>query len=161
MTPNLELFNLFSCCSFLWNSLPVASDNDSSIWSWWTQVKWTWSGRVRAIRFRLGRFHQHPASQGLVTNFQLERVLTGERLGFFYGRYKVLYMIGAGTFARVYRAVHRDTGRVVAVKVLRRRHRDDPRQVEQFLREVEWALNCDIRTSYPSTRSRTILALHI
>jgi eukaryotic-like serine/threonine-protein kinase len=78
--------------------------------------------------------------KGLVTNFQLERVLTGERLGFFYGRYKVLYMIGAGTFARVYRAVHRDTGRVVAVKVLRRRHRDDPRQVEQFLREGRMGL---------------------
>lgn len=78
--------------------------------------------------------------KGLVTNFQLERVLTGERLGYFYGRYKVLYMIGAGTFARVYRAVHRDTGRVVAVKVLRRRHRDDPRQVEQFLREGRMGL---------------------
>lgn len=78
--------------------------------------------------------------KGLVTNFQLERVLTGERLGYFYGRYKVLYMIGSGTFARVYRAVHRDTGRVVAVKVLRRRHRDDPRQVEQFLREGRMGL---------------------
>jgi serine/threonine-protein kinase len=61
-------------------------------------------------------------------------------LGFFYGPYKVLYMIGAGTFARVYRAVHRETGRVVAVKVLRRRHRDDPRQVEQFLREGKMGL---------------------
>ncbi len=78
--------------------------------------------------------------KGLVTNFQLERVLTGERLGYFYGPYKVLYMIGAGTFARVYRAVHRNTGRVVAVKVLRRRHRDDPRQVEQFLREGKMGL---------------------
>ncbi len=78
--------------------------------------------------------------KGLVTNFQLDRALTGERLGFFYGRYKVLYMIGSGTFARVYRAVHMDTKRVVAVKVLRRRHRDDPRQVEQFLREGRMGL---------------------
>ncbi len=78
--------------------------------------------------------------KGLVTNFQLERAISGERLGYFYGPYKVLYMIGAGTFARVYRAVHRETGRVVAVKVLRRRHRDDPRQVEQFLREGRMGL---------------------
>ncbi len=78
--------------------------------------------------------------KGLVTNFQLDRALSGERLGYFYGRYKVLYLIGAGTFARVYRAVHRDTNRVVAVKVLRRRHRDDPRQVEQFLREGRMGL---------------------
>ncbi len=68
----------------------------------------------------------------LVTNFQLDRLLTGERLGFFYGPYKVLYLIGAGTFARVFRAVHKNTQRVVAIKVLRRRHRNEVKQVEQF-----------------------------
>lgn len=78
--------------------------------------------------------------KGILTNFQLDRMLTGERLGFFYGPYKVLYMIGAGTFARVFRAVHRETGRVVAVKVLRRRHRDQVQQVEQFLREGRMGL---------------------
>jgi eukaryotic-like serine/threonine-protein kinase len=78
--------------------------------------------------------------KGLLTNFQLDRMLTGERLGFFYGPYKVLYMIGAGTFARVFRAVHRETGRVVAIKVLRRRHRDQMAQVEQFLREGRMGL---------------------
>ena len=78
--------------------------------------------------------------KGLLTNFQLERMLTGERLGYFYGPYKVLYMIGAGTFARVFRAVHRDTGRVVAVKVLRSRHRGQIAEVEQFLREGRMGL---------------------
>ncbi|MFN7877231.1 MAG: protein kinase domain-containing protein [Pirellula sp.] len=78
--------------------------------------------------------------KGLLTNFQLERMLTGERLGYFYGPYKVLYMIGAGTFARVFRAVHRETGRVVAVKVLRSRHRGDVSQIEQFLREGRMGL---------------------
>jgi serine/threonine-protein kinase len=67
-------------------------------------------------------------------------MLTGERLGYFYGPYKVLYMIGAGTFARVFRAVHRDTGRVVAVKVLRSRHRGQIAEVEQFLREGRMGL---------------------
>jgi serine/threonine-protein kinase len=41
------------------------------------------------------------------------------RSGFFYGDYKVLYCVGAGTFARVFRAVHKTTGTMYAVKVLR------------------------------------------
>ncbi len=71
----------------------------------------------------------------LITNFQAERVLKGERTGFFYGKYKVLYLVGTGSFARVYRAVHTETGRVAAVKVLRKRYRDNPVELEQFLRE--------------------------
>jgi eukaryotic-like serine/threonine-protein kinase len=73
----------------------------------------------------------------LMTNFQIDRLLAGERTGYFYGPYKVLYLVGAGTFARVYRAVHKETGRIVAVKVLRKRYRDDPVQMEQFMREGE------------------------
>lgn len=76
----------------------------------------------------------------LLTNLQVDRVLKGERIGYFYGKYKVLYLIGAGTFARVYRAVHRDSGRVAAIKVLRRRHRSEPTQVEQFFREARVGL---------------------
>jgi len=78
--------------------------------------------------------------KGILTNFQLDRMCSGERLGFYYGPYRVLYMIGAGTFARVFRCVHRDTGRVVAIKVLRRRHRDQVASVEQFLREGRMGL---------------------
>lgn len=70
-----------------------------------------------------------------LTNYQLDRLLKGERGGYFYGEYKVLYLIGTGTFARVYRAVHIKTGRIVAVKALRRRFRDDKGMCEQFVRE--------------------------
>ena len=75
----------------------------------------------------------------LVTNYQLDKLLRGERTGFYYGDYKVLYLVGTGSFARVYRAVHKDDGRVVAVKVLRKRFADgsNPRACEQFLREGE------------------------
>lgn len=76
----------------------------------------------------------------LVTNFQIDRVLKNERMGYFYGHYKVLYLIGVGTFARVYRAVHRDSGRVVAVKVLRRRFREQQVELDQFLREGRMGL---------------------
>jgi serine/threonine-protein kinase len=74
--------------------------------------------------------------KGVITNFQLDKVLKGDREGFFYGKYRVLYMSGAGTFARVFRAQHVNNDRVVALKVLRRRHRGDPTQVELFLREA-------------------------
>lgn len=70
-----------------------------------------------------------------LTNFQVDRILKGERIGYFYGKYRVLYLVGAGTFARVYRAVHEETGKVHAVKVLRKRYRDNLVELEQFLRE--------------------------
>jgi serine/threonine-protein kinase len=70
-----------------------------------------------------------------LTNFQLDRLLKGEKGGYFYGDYKVLYLGGTGTFARVYRAVNVKTGKVVALKVLRKRFRVEPGMTEQFLRE--------------------------
>lgn len=73
----------------------------------------------------------------LLTNFQIDRLLEGKRDGFFYGPYKLLYLVGAGTFARVYRAVHRDKGRIVAIKVLRQRYVDDLKVTEQFVREAQ------------------------
>ena len=71
----------------------------------------------------------------LLTNFQIEKLLHGDRGGFFYGDYKVLYLVGTGTFARVYRACHRTTGEIVAVKVLRRRFSEDAEQADRFYRE--------------------------
>lgn len=70
-----------------------------------------------------------------LTNYQLERLFKGERTGYFYGTYKVLYLVGTGTFARVYRAVNVETGRIVAVKALRKRFREDKSMTDQFVRE--------------------------
>lgn len=78
-----------------------------------------------------------------LTNYQVERLLKGERTGFFFGDYKVLYLVGAGTFARVFRAVHRETGQVAAVKVLRNRYSDNPTQSGQFVREGR--VGCSLR----------------
>lgn len=77
-----------------------------------------------------------------LTNYQVDRLLKGERSGFFYGRYKILYTVGAGSFSRVYRAVNLDSGKVFAVKVLRRRWSDekDPQQrtqIEHFDQEAQ------------------------
>ncbi len=83
------------------------------------------------------QFQQLLLRRELLTPYQLERLLKGERAGFFYGKCKAMYQIGAGTFARVYRGVHRDTGQVVAIKVLRRRFSDDNEKREQFYKEAE------------------------
>jgi len=73
----------------------------------------------------------------LLTNWQLTRVIEGHRKGYFYGNWKVLYLVGAGTFARVYRSVHTKTGDVKAVKVLRNRYTDDMGTRERFMREAQ------------------------
>ena len=80
-----------------------------------------------------------------LTNFQIDRLLKGERSGYFYGRYKVLYTIGSGSFSRVYRAVNLDNSKVFAVKVLRRRWSDDKdpqqkTQIEHFAMEAQMGI---------------------
>jgi serine/threonine-protein kinase len=64
-------------------------------------------------------------------------LLRGERGGYYFGRAKILYQIGAGSFARVYRAIHRDTGAVLAVKVLRNRFSSDADKCRAFQHEGE------------------------
>ena len=88
-----------------------------------------------------------------VTNYQLERLLKGERSGFFYGPYKVLYLVGTGTFARVFRAMHRETRDVRAVKVLRNRLLGDQAARDQFIREGEMGARCGTRISCRFTKS--------
>ena len=73
----------------------------------------------------------------LLTGYQLDRLLRGERAGYFYGRAKLLYQIGAGSFARVFRAVHRDDGTILAVKVLRSRFANDADKQAAFRHEGE------------------------
>jgi serine/threonine protein kinase len=74
--------------------------------------------------------------QEMLTNWQVTRLMEGHLRGFFYGQWSVLYIIGHGTFARVYRAVHRETGEIKAVKVLRNRYSDDAGVRERFIREA-------------------------
>ena len=83
------------------------------------------------------QFKQLLVRRGLLTNFQLERLIQNFRTGFIYGDYKVLYLVGAGTFARVYRATHRKTNELFAVKVLRKSKAEKPGEAELFRREGE------------------------
>ena len=76
----------------------------------------------------------------LLTGYQWERIRNGYRNGFFYGRTKILYQAGAGSFARVYRAIAQDTGDILAVKVLRKRFSSDEAKCDLFLREGRMGL---------------------
>jgi len=88
-------------------------------------------------------FLQHLVRRELLTNYQVDRLVKGERTGFFYGDYRVLYLVGSGTFARVFRAAHKATGEVVAVKVLRKRYSENPAQYKLFVREGQFG--CALR----------------
>ena len=76
----------------------------------------------------------------LLTGFQWDRLKGGYKQGFFFGRAKILYQAGAGSFARVYRAMHLDSGDIVAVKVLRKRFASEADKCELFLREGRMGL---------------------
>ncbi len=73
--------------------------------------------------------------KGILTPLQGQKVLKGDRDGFFLGGYRMLYRIASGSFGRVYRGDDPGTGQQVAIKVLRRRWTEDPKRVEHFERE--------------------------
>ena len=75
-------------------------------------------------------------AKGLLTKFQAEHVWAGRTQGFVIGPYVLLDRIGGGGMGRVYKALHRQMQRVVAIKVLARGKRTDPNAQARFLREV-------------------------
>ncbi len=97
-------------------------------------------GEITGRHVESAEFQQLLLRRGLMTPYQMERLLRGDRTGFFYGRYKILYQVGAGTFARVYRSVHQESGQIFGVKVLRQRFVADPKKCEQFRQEAEVGL---------------------
>ena len=76
----------------------------------------------------------------LMTNWQIARVMEKHTRGYFYGNWKILYLVGAGTFARVYRAVNRKNSDNQALKVLRNRYSNDENTRERFMREARMVM---------------------
>src|SRR5262245_34108417 len=73
--------------------------------------------------------------KGYLTPFQSSKLLKGDKEGFVLGGYRILYKIASGSFGRVYRADDPSTGRVVAIKVLRKKWSEDRHKIELFMRE--------------------------
>lgn len=106
------------------------------------QLQDLWS-RLGSRHVDADDFLQMAVRAEMLTNYQVERLVNGEKTGFFFGDYKVLYLVGAGSFARVYRAMHCKTNQIVAIKVLRNRFSDEPVQYKLFVREGK--LGCTLR----------------
>jgi serine/threonine protein kinase len=73
--------------------------------------------------------------KGYLTPFQSSKLIKGDTDGYFLGGYRLLYKIASGSFGRVYRADDPNSGRVVAIKVLRKKWSEDKRKIELFTRE--------------------------
>jgi serine/threonine protein kinase len=73
--------------------------------------------------------------KGYLTPWQSRKLSLGDTNGYFLGGYRILYKVASGSFGRVFRAEDPQTGRIVAIKVLRRRWSDDPQRIELFERE--------------------------
>jgi CheY-like chemotaxis protein len=73
--------------------------------------------------------------KGYLTPWQSSKLLKGETDGYFLGGYRLLYKIASGTFGRVYRADDPRSGRVVAVKVLRKKWSENKHVIDLFERE--------------------------
>ena len=98
------------------------------------QLKELWAG-LGSRSVTVEQFSESLLGREFLTSYQLNRVLRGEKKGFFFGDYKILYLVGRGSFARVYRAVHHVTGEIVALKIMRRSCAKDAQKVEDFQRE--------------------------
>jgi serine/threonine protein kinase len=79
--------------------------------------------------------------KGWLTNFQSSKIMRGDEDGYFIGGYEVLYKVSAGSFGRVFRAEEPSSGRVVALKVLRRRWSEDQQRIDLFIREGKVGLS--------------------
>jgi serine/threonine protein kinase len=76
---------------------------------------------------------------GMVTKFQAELLLVGRARGFFLGPYKILDHLGQGGMGRVYKALHQNMNRIVALKVLAPNLVTTPKAQRLFQREVQAA----------------------
>ena len=62
------------------------------------QLRELW-GEIGTGIVDVDQFKQTFRRPGGMTNFQLKRLLHGDRHGYFYGQYKILYQVGSGTFS--------------------------------------------------------------
>jgi CheY-like chemotaxis protein len=79
---------------------------------------------------------RHLERKTYLTPWQTTKLVKGDTDGYVLGGYRLLYRVAAGSFGRVYRADDPRTGRIVAIKVLRRRWSEDQQRIDLFAREA-------------------------
>jgi len=84
---------------------------------------------------QIEQLSQFLISQGLITQWHYEKLLTGKFKGFFLGQYKLLSLLGTGGMSTVYLAEHSLSGQRRAIKVLPRARVNDKSYLDRFFRE--------------------------
>jgi serine/threonine-protein kinase len=92
----------------------------------------------RALAQRLVR-------EGLLTEYQANRLLKNKPYGMALGKYVILDRIGSGSMGRVYKANHLLMGRVVALKIIAPEIASNSRVVSRFQREMKLVGRLDHR----------------
>src|SRR6056297_980230 len=80
---------------------------------------------------------KHLCTAGLLTQWQVDKLITGKYKGFFLGRYKLLGHIGTGGMSNVYLAEHTRMHDRRAIKVLPRRRVNDTTYLARFQLEAK------------------------
>ncbi|XZE55438.1 serine/threonine protein kinase [Planctomycetaceae bacterium SH139] len=80
---------------------------------------------------------KHLCTAGLLTEWQVEKLISGKYKGFFLGRYKLLGHIGTGGMSNVYLAEHTRMHDRRAIKVLPRRRVNDATYLARFQLEAK------------------------
>ncbi len=75
--------------------------------------------------------------QQILSDFQAERLRTGDTEGLVLGDCKLMYRVASGSFARFYRGESVTNGKSLGIKVLRERWSNDPDFITLFRREGE------------------------
>jgi serine/threonine-protein kinase len=79
---------------------------------------------------------QELVNRSWLTPFQVEQLLRGQARELNLGEYLVLEKLGEGGMGRVYKARHRPSGRLVALKVIKPEFLTNPETVRRFRREA-------------------------
>ena len=80
---------------------------------------------------------KHLKQDGLLTEWQLDKLLLGKYKGFFLGRYKLMGHIGTGGMSSVYLAEHTRMHDLRAIKVLPKRRVNDATYLARFKLEAK------------------------
>ncbi len=80
---------------------------------------------------------QRLVREGILTEYQTRRFLSGKSHGLLVGKYVILDRLGSGSMGRVYKAHHQLMGRVVALKIIAPEIVTNERVVARFQREMQ------------------------
>ena len=102
------------------------------------------ASRLERLRRDRSRFADHKAlAKAIVvehqwlTRYQIVQVIRGNLSELFFGGYLLLELVGQGGMGQVFKARHRVTERIVALKVVRPERLEGAGAVRRFRREVK------------------------